>query len=470
MCSFSHRLKALIATLIMSTLVTAHIVGQTVRVDSITLAGNKKTIAKTINFENPIKRGLHIAIDSLDATIDNSRLQLLSSGLFNAVETTITYNQDTTAAHLHYDFIENWYLFPVPILELADRNFNVWWQEFDRDLSRVIYGGRVAHYNLTGRRDKIKFVAHTGYQRKLELTYDLPNIIGDNWGLGVNLFFSDRKEIGYKTEYNKTLFFQAEDERVLLKRFRVGTKLIYRPTTFVDQVIRLEFHQNTVADTIAQHFNPDYFPDGGNRLRFFMAEYDIQQDKTDYSLYPSRGYKWRFNIKKEGLFIFDEVDNTFITLSGKYYQPLGEKVILTTQWEGRTNLSRTPLSFSNNTGLGWSDFLVTGYDLYVMDGPDYIITKNYLSFQLFDFQFSFFDFVPTQFRVLPLQAYLRANFDLAYVNEPTYIQTNDLNNRLIYGFGPAIDIIAYHNYLFAIEYGITQDLETGIYVKTSISF
>jgi len=444
--------------------------GQTVTIDTITLAGNKKTIAKTIHFENPIKQGDRIALDSLEMTLDNSRLQLLSSGLFNAVEASLTYNQDTTAAKLHYDFIENWYLFPVPILELADRNFNVWWQEFDRDITRVIYGGRVAHYNLTGRRDKIKFIAHTGYQRKLELTYDLPNVIGENWGLGVNLFFSDRKEIGYKTENNKTLFFQAEDERVLLKRFRVGTKLIYRPTTYLDQVFRLEYHQNTIADTIAQDFNPDYFPDGANRLRFFMAEYDIQQDKTDYSLYPSRGYKWRFNIKKEGLFILDEVDNTFLTLSGKYYQPLGDKIVLSTQWEARTNLSRTPLSFSNNTGIGWSDFLVTGYDLYVMDGPDYVITKNYLSYKLFDFEFSLFDFVPSQFKVIPLIAYIRANFDLAYVNEPTYIETNDLNNRLIYGFGPAIDIIAYHNYLFAIEYGITQDLETGIYVKTSISF
>lgn len=447
-----------------------NLLGQSVTIDTITFAGNKKTIVKTLLFENPIKVGDRITRDSVKTILENSRLQLLSSGLFNAAEASIDYNQDSTSAQIHYDLVENWYLFPVPIFELADRNFNVWWQEFDRDISRTIYGGRVAHYNLTGRRDKLKFVAHTGYQRKLELTYDLPNIIGENWGLGVNLFYSDRKEIGYKTEFNKTLFFQAEDERVLLKRFRVGTKLIHRPTTYLDQVFRLEYHQNTIADTIAQEFNPDYFPNGASRLRFFMAEYDIQQDKTDYSLYPSRGYKWRFNIKKEGLFIFDEVDNTFLTLSGKYYHPLGQKIVLTTQWEGRTNLSRTPLSFSNNTGLGWSDFLVTGYDLYVMDGPDYIISKNYISWKFLDLSFSLFDFVPSQFKVIPIQAYLRANFDFAYVNEPTYIETNDLNNRLIYGFGPALDLIVYHNYLFAIEYGVTQDLETGIYVKTSISF
>ena len=463
-------MKRVFLLLILGNLCAFNLSGQSIRIDTITLQGNKQTTTKTILFENPIKIGDQIEKDSIATSVENSRLQLLSSGLFNAVETSMSYNQDSTVAQIHYELVENWYLFPVPIFELADRNFNVWWQEFDRDPTRVIYGFRVAHYNLTGRRDKLKFLAHTGYQRKLELTYDLPNIIGDNWGLGVNLFYSDRKEIGYKTENNKTLFFQAEDERVLLKRFRVGTKLIHRPTTYLDQVFRLEFHQNTIADTIAQELNPNYFPNGASRLRFFMLEYDIQQDKTDYSLYPSRGYKWRFNIKKEGLFIFDEVDNTFLTLSGKYYYPLSKKLIFTTQWEGRTNLSRTPLSFSNNTGLGWSDFLVTGYDLFVMDGPDYVISKNYVSYQLFDFDFSLFDFIPTQFRVIPLQGYLRANFDFAYVNEPTYFDTNTLNNRLIFGFGPAIDLIAYHNYLFAIEYGITQDLQTGIYVKTSISF
>lgn len=470
MCNGRAILQILVLILAIESFGMVSLTGQSVTIDSITYAGNKKTIAKTLNFENPIKSGDRIAIDSLELALDNSRLQLLSSGLFNAVETSINYNRDSTLAQIHYDLVENWYLFPVPIFELADRNFNVWWQEFDRDITRVIYGGRVAHYNLTGRRDKIKFIAHTGYTRKLELTYDLPNIIGDNWGLGVNLFYSDRKEIGYKTEYNKTLFFQAEDERILLKRFRVGTKLIHRPNTYLDQAFRLEFHQNTVADTIAQEFNPDYFPNGASQLRFFMIEYDIQQDRTDYSLYPTRGFKWRFNLKKEGLYIFDEVDNTFLTLSGKYYQPLGEKLVFTTQWEGRTNLSRTPLSFSNNTGLGWSDFLVTGFDLYVMDGPDYVISKNYVSWKLFDFNFSLFKFVPSQFRVIPIQAYLRTNFDFAYVNEPTYKATNTLNNKLIYGFGPALDIIAYHNYLFAIEYGITQDLESGIYVKTSISF
>ena len=25
--------------------------------------------------------------------------------------------------------LENWYIFPIPKFELADRNFNVWWKE-----------------------------------------------------------------------------------------------------------------------------------------------------------------------------------------------------------------------------------------------------------------------------------------------------------------------------------------------------
>jgi len=449
--------------------ITQVLEAQTVTVDTIILNGNKKTLSKTINFENPIKQGDQIATEEVSKTLEMSRLQLLSSGLFNDIAIESAYNADSTSVALTYEIIENWYLFPAPIFELADRNFNVWWQDFDRDLSRTLYGARLAHYNLTGRRDKLKFLAHTGYQRKLELTYDLPNIIGQNWGLGFNVFYSDQREISYRTEFNKPVFFEANDERRLINDFRAGLRFINRPNTYLDHTFRLEFNTATVDDAIVS-LNPDYFFDGSNSLSFFLLEYEFLLDKTDYNLYPSSGYKIMINASKEGIFILNQVDNTFITASAKYYRPLGDRLTVTTQWEGRTNLSRSRQAYSRNRGLGWRDFTIIGYDLFVLDGPDYIGVKNYATFKFFDRTFNTLQIIPRQFRTIPILAYLRFNFDLAYVNEPTYIATNDLNNTLIYGFGPALDIIAYNNYLFAIEYGITQDLDTGIYLKTSISF
>lgn len=466
----SSRSRLIILGVIILPLITANVLlAQSVIVDDIILQGNKKTQASTINFENSIKRGDTFPIESLDKEVEDSRLQLLSSGLFNDIEAIVDYNNDSTKVVITYDITENWYLFPAPIFELADRNFNVWWQDFDRDLRRTIYGGRIAHYNTTGRRDRLRFIAHTGYTRKLEMTYDIPNIIGESWGLGFNLFYSDRREVNYQTEFNKPLFFQAEDERRLLQRYRAGIKLINRPNTFVDHQLRLEYHDSQVDDAVVD-LNADYFPAGASRLQYFLFDYDFVVDKTNYNFYPTEGYKLRLNVNKEGLFILNEIDNTFITASAKYYHPITSNLTATTQWEGKTNLSRKRQAYTRNRGLGWTDFLVTGYDLFVIDGPDYAIVKNYVTWKFLDISFDTFDFIPRQFRRVPILAFLRMNFDLAYVNEPTFINTNALNNTLIYGFGPAIDIIVYNNYLFAIEYGITRDLDTGLYLKTAISF
>ena len=42
------------------------------------------------------------------------------------------------------DLVERWYIWPYPILEISERNFNVWWDDFQssnyQDFSRFNYG------------------------------------------------------------------------------------------------------------------------------------------------------------------------------------------------------------------------------------------------------------------------------------------------------------------------------------------
>ncbi len=447
------------------------VISQTIVLDTIIVSGNKRTQLETIYREGSLRPGDILAKRSLNESFENAKQQLLGTGLFNSLEIDPVYSLDSTTVILNYTCVENWYLFPVPILELADRNFNVWWQEFNGSPDRLIYGFRVAHYNLTGRRDKMKVVLHTGYTRKAELTYDLPNIFGNgDWGLGANLFYSDRREIGYITENNKPLFYKDEDERVLLKRFRAGAKLLHRPNTFLDQVFRVEFHQNTIDDIVANTLNPDYFLNSKTQLKFFFFEYDLQYDRTDYRLYPRDGYKLRFNVKKEGMFLFNQIDNTFLEGNVSLFRKFWSRCSVGSRWKARTNLSKQIMPYSNNSGLGWGSFIVTGYDLYVMDGPDYIISKNHFNVSVFETTIKLFDWLPKQIRSVPVQVFVRMNYDFAYVNEPTYSETNSLNNTWFYGYGPALDFILFNNYFFSMEYGITQQGERGYYFNSSIAF
>jgi len=198
-----------------------------VHIKQIQIIGNKKTKDKVIHRELIATEGDSIKLTDLDKLFANNRLQILSTGLFNnATLNLINYKVSEATADIEVRVEENWYLFPVPIFELADRNFTVWWEEQGRRLDRTNYGFRLGHYNFTGNRDPLKIKIHFGYIRKYELEYAHPYLALDNkLGIAASIFYSENREIAYKTENNKTLFHKMEDERKLLSRFRVGPQI-----------------------------------------------------------------------------------------------------------------------------------------------------------------------------------------------------------------------------------------------------
>jgi len=142
-----------------------------VTVSEIILEGNKKTKRQTILREMDLKEGDVIAVNDLSTIFETNRLQLLNTGLFILVKVNVKeWNEDFGKIKVVVNFQENWFFYPAPIFELADRNFNVWWVEQNRSLRRVNYGMRFYHINLTGRRDRLKTVVQFGFTRKYEIT------------------------------------------------------------------------------------------------------------------------------------------------------------------------------------------------------------------------------------------------------------------------------------------------------------
>jgi len=317
----------------------------------------------------------------------------------------------------------------------------------------------------------LKFKVHFGYTRKYEITYLYPYLGKDNkFGLGGSIFYAEHKEIAYKTEGNKTLFARTEDERRMLSRFRVGPEAKYRPDFFNFHSIRFEYHHNRIDEYVANDLNPDYFLNGDTSLKFFFLEYDYNHDKRLYSHYPRGGHLFFLNVKKEGLGIFNEYNNLSITAGYEKHWLLKEKLILSTRVKAKTNLIRNTIAFANNTGLGWNSDIVSGYELYVMDGTDYGISINSIKFLLFDNNLKLAKWMPQQFRKMNLTLFLRFNADFAYVHENNYVETNTLNNRVIYGLGPALDVILFNNFLFSFEYSINDIGERGLYLHNSFAF
>ena len=437
----------------------------------LTILGNKKTKDWVIQRELNVEVGDSIDIQQLDRLFKNNRLQVLSTGLFNNVTFNLrNYKASSSTATIEIIVEENWYLFPVPIFELADRNFTVWWEEQGRSFSRVNYGFRIGHYNFTGNRDPLKLKIHYGYTRKYELEYAYPYLAWDNkLGIAGSIFYAENREIAYKTEGNKSLFRKLDDERKLLSRFRVGPQLKYRPSLNSYHSLRIEYHHNQIDEYVATELNPDYFLDGKTDLRFAYLEYDYNYDKRLYSNYPQGGYLIFGNLKKEGLGIFNDYNNLSLTLGFEKHHSISN-IILSTRNKGKVNLDRSIVAFANNTGIGWGRDIVSGYELYVMDGTDYVISMNDVKWRLYDNNLNTVKWMPKQFRKMNMTLFFRVNLDAAYVNERTYIATNGLSNKWIYGGGPAVDIILFNNFLFSFEYSFNDIGEQGLFFHNSFAF
>ena len=126
-------------------------------VTDILIEGNKKTKEKTILRELDFAFGDTIPTIDLISRLRRSEELLLNTGLFTLVRINIKiWNADTNHISINIELHEMWYLYPFYIFELADRNFNVWWEEQERSLKRINYGGRLTWLNLTGRRDLLK--------------------------------------------------------------------------------------------------------------------------------------------------------------------------------------------------------------------------------------------------------------------------------------------------------------------------
>ena len=453
--------------------------------DSITIVqinfdGNKKTKERVIRNEMAITEGDRFLKSEIPKIINDNENRLKSFGLFNTAEISTIENGEEV--RLDVKLVENWYLYPSPIFELGDRSFSAWWIEQNHALDRINYGVRGRHYNLTGNKDPLLVVAQFGYTKKFEGEYVFPYAFENkNIGFSASIFFTSNKEIPYKTLNNKPQFYMHEDERVMLKRFRTSFNVRMRPNVQTHHAFSLEFHRNTVDDFVLEELNSDYFIHGKNALQFFMINYDIQYDTRINYLMPYSGYRFRFNVKKEGLGILKEQNALLTQAVVEFYIPFlnqkndiqqentfgfGSKIV------GKTNLIRTQQAFANNTGLGWGGDLVSGFDLYVMDGMDHVLFTNHLKKRIlnFDYLLETMPFLPAQFKTINIQAHLRFNFDFAYINEPTYIATNTLNNRWIYGFGPALDIILYNSYLFSFEYSFNDLGERGLFLEASNAF
>jgi len=431
-------------------------------IKSIKLKGNKKTK------DYIILRELDFSINDTLLTQDSSSVFERNSNLIFNTNLFISVSIHSSVSlenelHIVINLKERWYIFPFPILELADRNFDEWWNQRGRDLSRLEWGIRFKHDNFLGKNEKLNIILQFGFTKKYEIFHELPYINKQKTlGLRYGISYSTNKSVGYQTSSDNTLTFLNSDD-VLRKRFYSTLSLRLRPKYYIEHIGGLEFHNNTISDQILDSTN-FYLGNNLNRHQYIRFFYSFNINKTDINYYPTKGFEFELNVRKDGLGIFKDINRGEINGFYAKYFPLSEKWNFGSRADYKSSYTRN-LSYLLQEGLGYGEKFVRGYQPYVIDGQHFILNRNELKYRALKFTVKMGRLMPIeQFETVPYRVFIKGFGDFGYVSNNFSELQSDLSNRLTSGFGLGVDIVSYYDSVFRIEYAINNLKNKGLYL------
>ncbi len=446
-------------------------ISQSVTVTSIHVTGLKRTKEKIVTRELTFSVGDTILQNDLGPTLEKNRNNLLNLGIFNEASVNISeWNTHLNKVEIVIEAKESWYIYLLPIADIADRNFNVWWNTYHHELDRLNLGAQIDFLNFTGHNDKFKAKLQFGYTPKQETEYRFPYFNKrQSLGLTVGILHSENKEVNYETRNNKEQFFKLDDHS-LQERWRGQVKMQYRPSNYFRHELVMAF-EHLKMDSAILEYNPQLFRNGGISHAAVMAKYSWEYDDRDLKIYPSKGIKAVLETEKIGWGKYDDENILTSTISMEWNRQLGKRFQHRLSGIGHYSLSRSRPSYFHYHALGYQQKFVRGYELYIIDGLDYVIGKYQLSYSLLKTTVQFGRLIPVkQFRAMPLQFFLSFHAETGSVNDPYTGDENSLANQWLYGGGFGFDVLLYHNFLFQLNMNTNHLGEWGFFIHNKTSF
>lgn len=436
-------------------------------IDEIFIVGNSKTRERIIMREISLNRGEKLYRSDILEQLEADRNRLVNLRLFLTVDIRLI-DDRPAKANIMIRVTERWYIFPIPIFKLADRNFNEWWSNQGRDLKRVNYGLKFYHYNMRGRGERLRLIAQGGFTRRYELTYYMPYIDRQQKnGLTVGVSFNETKNMAIRSEDHRQVFFSSD--RILQQVVTTDLNYSHRESFHNFHNFRLGYRGVNVTDTVLAA-NPNYLNAGRNRQRYLFFEYRFRRDFRNNVAYPLSGWLLEARALKSGLGLVKELDLYRVEVNYSRYLDLGKGFYFGGNIKGRmSNLSPPP--YYNFSGLGYGSDQVRGFELNVIESQYFVLNRYTLKKRLFDTKAKL-GFVPfKQFRNIPLAVYFKVYYDNAYAgNDFLYEGNTRLTNRYLFGYGAGFDIVSFYDFVWRIEYSMNSEMEHGLFLNFRADF
>ncbi|MCI0750866.1 MAG: BamA/TamA family outer membrane protein [Flammeovirgaceae bacterium] len=440
--------------------------GKYVMVNRLFVTGNRVTRDQIILRELTLKSGDVIYSLDLPDILKQDERKIFNTRLFNTVEVR-TLELEPNKVDILVEVHERWYTFPVPIFSLSDRNFNEWWETYNHDFRRTNYGLRLYQYNMRGRNETLRLTAQFGFQRLFELSYRMPYIDKkQKHGLVFDFAYFENKNLAYQTLDHKLEFKKSSD---LLRTVRkVGLSYTFRNSFYQNHLLQIAHSEAQISDSV-KLLNENYLRE--NTIQSFTSvSYHFNYDRRDIAFYPLRGHYLSIMAQQSGLSSSEDLNKTEVNLLFTKYSDLKNNWFLS-NYSLLYMSTEDQIPYYNFSALGYYKRFVRGYEIYVIEGPQYFLNKTTLKKRVFSQRWTWNRAPLDQFRHMPLEIYLKAYADFGYVkNYEGYTLSNRLSNKLISGAGTGIDIVGSYDVVIRLEYTFNAEGDNGLFIHLKKEF
>ncbi|UXE68666.1 MAG: hypothetical protein KA713_08890 [Chryseotalea sp. WA131a] len=429
-------------------------------VGRVLIIGNKKTKDRIISRELTLKPGDTIRVSKLTETLLWDKRKIYNLRLFNVVNI-----RSLEMSHVTIDLLveveERWYIWPAPIFELSDRNFNEWWQNYNHDLNRINYGLKLDQFNFRGRNETLRLTAQFGFSQRFELSYTIPYLDKkQKGGLIFELGYSDPKNIAYLTQDHRLVFLRGNQPLRTSKNIGIG--YTYRKSFFETHTISLGYRSNEIQDTVSL-LNENYFQ-STDIQKYASISYAFKAEHRDVILYPLKGYQITATLQRNGLGFEGNVSQWVVNATYAHHLDL-KKGYYFSNFSSLYWSNPTVQPYNLFGALGYQRQLVRGYEVYVIEGPQFFVNKTTLKKKIFSRVWRWEKMPMEQFRHVPLSIYLKAFADIGFIDNYPYYTDRNLNTRLtdklLAGYGTGFDMVFPYDVVFRFEYTFTRENTQG---------
>lgn len=435
-------------------------------IDQIDLIGNRRTKPQIIYRELSLQVGDTLTLEKVDSLLERNRNNIFNTNLFVSVKLSLVYLSPQHST-LKINLEERWYLFPGPIFELSDRNFNEWVRTYNADFNRTNYGMRVVLENLRGRKEKLDAFAQLGFTKKFGLSYQIPYLNRKQvTGLSFNFVYAQNKSTALRSDDHKLSFYESQE--IALERYLANVSLSKRVGIFDYQSLSLGFQQRSIEDSVALT-NPRYFMTNKPTQKYFYLGYQYTRDTRDTHNYPLHGDILEVSLQQNGLGLFNDLLQTQVGVRYIFFSDLKHRFYLSNSFKGLLSIQKNQ-PYANAQALGYGQNVLRGFELYVIDGQGFLMNQNTLRYQVFSVQKKL-NFIPIrQFQTVPIALYLTLYADTGYVRDSNFTDfSNRFSNKFIYSWGTGIDIVSFYNLIVRLNYSVNSVGEGGFYFKLNSS-